>query len=93
MEDAATAEICRAQLWQWVSAGITTCDGTAIDTARVHRTMQDELDVLLATGALDDEAARHFTEARDLLAGLLRQRTCPDYLTLPAYLQHLAPRQ
>jgi malate synthase len=93
MEDAATAEICRAQLWQWVSAGVTTCDGTAIDTARVHRTMQDELDVLLATGALDDEAARHFTEARDLLAGLLCERTCPDYLTLPAYLQHLAPRQ
>jgi malate synthase len=92
MEDAATAEICRAQLWQWVSAGVRTCDGTAIDADRVNRTMQDELDVLLATGALDADTARDFTHARDLLAELLAERTCPEYLTLPAYLRHLAPR-
>jgi malate synthase len=42
------------------------------------------------TGALDDDAARRFGQARTLLTVLLSERTCPEFLTLPAYLRHLS---
>ena len=91
MEDAATAEICRAQLWQWVSAGVQTADGATLTAAAVDQAMRDERDVLAATGALDAAEARRFEQAHVLLGGLLAERTCPEFLTLPAYLRHLAP--
>jgi malate synthase len=91
MEDAATAEICRAQLWQWVSAGVATCGGGTITAELVNRTMRDERDVLAATGALDAEATRHFAQAEALLGDLLAEQCCPEFFTLPAYLRHLSP--
>ncbi|HWS33125.1 MAG TPA: malate synthase A [Actinoplanes sp.] len=92
MEDAATAEICRAQLWQWISAGTPTDYGVPISAALVSRMLREELDVLSETGALDEEGARCFGQARTLLSVLLTERTCPEFLTLPAYLRHLAGR-
>ena len=44
MEDAATAEICRAQLWQWLRHGARTSDGQEITVARFDRLMTAELD-------------------------------------------------
>ena len=35
MEDAATAEIARAQLWQWIRHGVRTAEGTPVTLARV----------------------------------------------------------
>jgi len=90
MEDAATAEICRTQLWQWISAGTPTDYGVPITAGMVTRMLREELDVLSATGALDDDAARRFGQARTLLTVLFSERTCPEFLTLPAYLRHLA---
>jgi malate synthase len=90
MEDAATAEICRTQLWQWISAGTPTDYGVPVTAGLVTRMLREELDVLSETGALDDDAARRFGQARTLLTVLLTERTCPEFLTLPAYLRHLA---
>ncbi|WP_430784458.1 malate synthase A [Actinoplanes sp. G11-F43] len=90
MEDAATAEICRAQLWQWISVGTPTDYGVPISAALVNRMLREELDVLSETGALDEEGARCFGQARTLLSVLLTERTCPEFLTLPAYLRHLS---
>ncbi|GAA4610406.1 malate synthase [Actinoplanes octamycinicus] len=90
MEDAATAEICRAQLWQWISSGTPTDYGVPVTAALVTRMLREELDVLSETGALDEEAARLFGQARTLLTVLLTERTCPEFLTLPAYLRHLS---
>ncbi|GIE86284.1 malate synthase A [Actinoplanes regularis] len=90
MEDAATAEICRAQLWQWISSGTLTDYGVPVTAAMVTRMLREELDVLSETGALDEEAARLFGQARTLLTVLLTERTCPEFLTLPAYLRHLS---
>jgi malate synthase len=53
------------------------------------RMLREELDVLSDTGALDEDAARRFGQARTLLTVLLTERTCPEFLTLPAYLRHL----
>ena len=44
MEDAATAEICRAQLWQWLHHGARTSDGQPVTVARFDRLLTDELD-------------------------------------------------
>ncbi|MEU8656852.1 metalloregulator ArsR/SmtB family transcription factor, partial [Actinoplanes philippinensis] len=90
MEDAATAEICRAQLWQWISSGTPTDYGVPVTAGLVARMLREELDVLSETGALDEEAARCFGQARTLLTVLLSERTCPEFLTLPAYLRHLS---
>ena len=90
MEDAATAEICRAQLWQWVSAGTPLDDGGTVTADLVNRVTAEELDVLVTTGALDAAEIRRFGAARILLADLLGERTCPEFFTVPAYRQHLA---
>ena len=90
MEDAATAEICRAQLWQWISTGTPTDYGVPVTAGLVTRMLREELDVLSETGALDEEGARCFGQARMLLTVLLSERICPEFLTLPAYLRHLS---
>jgi malate synthase len=92
MEDAATAEICRTQLWQWISSGTPTDYGVPITAGLVSRMLREELDVLAETGALDDDSARRFGQARTLLTVLLSERTCPEFFTLPAYLRHLSGR-
>jgi malate synthase len=89
MEDAATAEICRAQMWQWIAHGTPTDYGVPVTAGLVVRMLREELDVLAETGALDEDAARRFGQARTLLTVLLSERTCPEFLTLPAYLRHL----
>ncbi len=90
MEDAATAEICRAQLWQWIHSGTPTDYGVPVSAALVTRMLREELDVLSETGALDEDAAQRFGQARTLLTVLLTERTCAEFLTLPAYLRHLS---
>src|SRR3982751_806704 len=90
MEDAATAEICRAQLWQWIAQGTPTEYGVPVTAGLVVRMLREELDVLAETGALDEDAARRFGQARTLLTVLLSERTCPEFLTLPAYLRHMS---
>jgi malate synthase len=90
MEDAATAEICRTQLWQWIATGTPTDYGVPITATLVTRMLREELDVLSETGALDEDSARRYGQARTLLTVLLTERTCPEFLTLPAYLRHLS---
>jgi malate synthase len=90
MEDAATAEICRAQLWQWITSGTPTDYRVPITAGLVGRMAREELTVLSETGALDEDAARRFGQARTLLTVLLSERTCPEFFTLPAYLRHLS---
>jgi malate synthase len=90
MEDAATAEICRAQLWQWIGAATPTDGGVSITASLVGRMLRQEIDVLAETGALDEDAARRYGQARALLTALLTERTCPEFLTLPAYLRYLS---
>ena len=90
MEDAATAEICRTQLWQWIATGTPTDYGVPVTAALVTRMLREELDVLSETGALDEDSARRYGQARTLLTVLLTERTCPEFLTLPAYLRHMS---
>ena len=66
MEDAATAEISRSQLWQWRMTGTPLDDGQPL-TADRYRAIRD--DELAALGGAADRAAR--LEAAELLDGLV----------------------
>ena len=84
MEDAATAEISRSQLWQWLhTPGQHLDDGTAIDLALLDATLAQLPTRLGDTRALPGSA--RLPESIALLAELSRRDTLTDFLTLPAY--------
>jgi len=80
MEDAATAEISRSQLWQWRTRGATLDDGRPMTAERYSRIADEESATLRAADTAD-----HLAEARDLLDGLVLDDALPEFLTLRAY--------
>ena len=84
MEDAATAEIARAQLWQWLHNGaLHLADGTPVDFALLERALIG-LPSKLAADASVVGVAR-IGEAIALLSELTHHEMLADFLTLPAY--------
>jgi malate synthase len=88
MEDAATAEISRAQLWQWVHHHAVLEDGRPVTAELVAQTVDEEL----AQAKLSVDAARYaaYEHAAKLMHELIVAPRFPDFLTLPAYSQVLA---
>jgi malate synthase len=84
MEDAATAEISRAQVWQWLKHGAHLKDGRAVDRALCEKLIADDLTRQRA--ALGEAFGRsRFEEAAKLFADLVFAAEFPEFLTLPAY--------
>jgi malate synthase len=83
MEDAATAEISRAQLWQWVHHGAVMDDGQAVTVKLVEEVIADELDKAKTT--VDATRYSAYQRAADLMRELVRAPKFMDFLTLPAY--------
>ncbi|MFE9674915.1 malate synthase A [Streptomyces sp. NPDC006259] len=90
MEDAATAEISRSQIWQWINAGVEVeRDGT---TVRVTPELAREV-AAAELAAVRTEigeaafAAGHWQQAHDLLLTVALDEDYADFLTLPAYQQ------
>jgi malate synthase len=79
MEDVATAEIARAQLWQWIHRRVQLAGGRPI-TLELYRAVCDEEAAKL--GAAFDARGR---DARALLDGLVESETFAEFLTLSAY--------
>jgi malate synthase len=88
MEDAATAEICRAQLWQWIRHGARTSDGRLVTEGRFDRLLTDELDRIHREVGSARLAGGVFPTAARLFAEMIKQETFDEFLTLPAY-EHL----
>ncbi len=88
MEDAATAEICRAQLWQWIRHGARTSDGRLVTEGRFDRLLTDELDRIHTEVGAARLAGGVFPTAARLFAEMVKQDTFEEFLTLPAY-EHL----
>jgi malate synthase len=78
MEDAATAEISRSQVWQWVRHGARLDDGRAVTAGLVREVLASELARLPAGRPTRDRAARLFEK-------LSTDETFEEFLTLPAY--------
>lgn len=85
MEDAATAEISRTQIWQWLYHGVDLADGRTVTPVLFREILDDEMGRLRE--ALGDErwASGHFDQAITLFEELATAETCPEFLTLPAY--------
>jgi malate synthase len=84
MEDAATAEISRTQVWQWTRHGATLDDGRAVTAAVVQDTVRQVL------AALERElgpayARSQFPLAARLFERLMTAAECPEWLTAVAY--------
>ena len=87
MEDAATAEISRAQLWQWIHHGARLEDGRTVDAALFRSTLQRSITRLREN--LGDTAwlASRFPLAATIFEQLVCATEFEDFLTLPAYAQ------
>jgi malate synthase len=86
MEDAATAEISRTQVWQWLHHGVDLDnDGRALDTTRVRAVIDEEL--VRIRGEVGDAAFEggRFPLARELFERVATERPLADFLTLAAY--------
>ncbi len=83
MEDAATAEIARAQLWQWVNQRAATDDGAPVTLERCRAALSEELERLRPGHA---DPAR-LDAAAALLDELVSATVFPEFLTLRAYEQ------
>jgi len=85
MEDAATAEISRRQLWQWVHHGCRLKDGRKVDEALCAQIIQEESD---KAKKLNDPARyAAYEKAAQLTRQLIRAETFVGFLTIPAYQQ------
>ena len=85
MEDAATAEISRAQVWQWQKHGATLEDGKVVTKDRVSKTIAEELSKVRAEVGDARFAAGRFPEAARLFERLATADTFEEFLTVPAY--------
>ncbi|MCC7258076.1 MAG: malate synthase A, partial [Gammaproteobacteria bacterium] len=85
MEDAATAEISRAQLWQWIRHGARTEDGAPVTAARFDRALAEELAVVEREVGAARFAAGHFAAAARLFGDMIKKAEFDEFLTLPAY--------
>jgi malate synthase len=85
MEDAATAEISRAQLWQWVHHHVSTVDGQAVTLELIERLMNEEMNKLRGQLGSDRFDAGKFDLASELFLQLTRAKEFPEFLTSVAY--------
>ena len=83
MEDAATAEISRTQVWQWLHHGARLDDGRVVTREMVTTIIAEEHAALRA--ATDGGSRTAFDTAAALFAQLSTADTLEDFLTLPAY--------
>ena len=85
MEDAATSEISRAQIWQWCHHHTKMVDGRVVTKELVHKIADEEVAALRT--AMGDEAfgASRFLDARSLFERVALERPFFEFLTLPAY--------
>ncbi len=88
MEDAATAEISRAQLWQWVFHGADLDDGRTVTVELFRGLMADELSALRTQLGDARYDGGHFEEAKRIFDDLVTANTLAPFLTLKAY-EHL----
>ena len=83
MEDAATAEISRSQIWQWVANGVVLDTGDTVTADLVRRILAEEV------ARLEDDGEVYlidrYRQARELFEQVALGADFTEFLTLPAY--------
>ncbi len=85
MEDAATAEISRAQVWQWINKGSKLEDGRTVTFELYKELLPSELENIKNYVGEEAYKSGRFQEAIASFENLLKQDDYPEFLTLPAY--------
>lgn len=85
MEDAATAEISRTQLWQWVHHGSSLEDGRPVDAALVRRILAEELAAIEAELGPERFRGQRFPEAARIFESITLAPELCEFLTLAAH--------
>ena len=85
MEDAATAEISRANIWQWIHHGVTLDDGQTFTKSLFHSWLYQELDTIKHEVGDSRYTAGRFEETADLFYQLSTAKEFAAFLTLPSY--------
>ena len=76
MEDAATAEICRAQVWQWLRHGVKLNGGRQVTAEFVREVIADQKSKL---------SGGRLAEAAEIYERMITSPEFPEFLTLEAY--------
>ena len=86
MEDAATAEIARSQIWQWIhhKAGVLD-DGRKVTEALYKQLLIEELAKIKTAIGEKEYQSKPFTKASELLSNLVTQKNFTEFLTIPGY--------
>ena len=82
MEDAATAEISRAQVWQWVRHGARLSDGRSVTPEMVKQIIRERAAELQVKDTSGDGRLK---QAAQVLEGMMTAGECPEFLTLASY--------
>ena len=85
LEDAAPAEISRAQVWQWIHHGATLEDGRPVTPELFSRVTDEEMGRIEREVGSERYRAGRFPEARRLFQRLSTAKSLEEFLTLPAY--------
>ena len=81
MEDAATAEISRTQIWQWIKHGAKLEDRRTVTSSLFKRALKDVREQLKG----ERELTKNYNRAEKLFSELSTDNNCTDFLTIPAY--------
>ncbi|MFE4636618.1 malate synthase A [Streptomyces sp. NPDC056773] len=85
MEDAATAEISRSQIWQWINAGVVFENGKLATADLAREVAAAELAAIRAEVGEEAFTSGKWQQAHDLLLQVSLDADYADFLTLPAY--------
>jgi malate synthase len=85
MEDVATAEISRAQVWQWIAARTPLVEGGYVDRARVLAAMPRELEQIATEVGTGRFRSGRYAQAAEIFTRLATATDFPEFLTLAAY--------
>lgn len=85
MEDAATAEISRSQVWQWLHHGATLADGRKVTPSLFEEALEEEMEAIRVEISDERFKVGHFEKAKKLFAEMVLAPKFTEFLTLPAY--------
>jgi malate synthase len=85
MEDAATAEISRAQVWQWIRHGARLTDGRPVTRELVHATLDEEMARIRASVGETAYTAGRYETAAKLFAGMMTSEEFAEFMPSLAY--------
>ena len=85
MEDAATSEISRTQVWQWLRSRVTLADGRTLTPELYGRVFDEEVGAVRARLAEEGVGSGRYELAAQLFDRMIRSEELPEFLTLSAY--------